>query len=229
MEKAKQITKTKQNNRFVTHNIESAGNANIMPEMSATTNSKSRCTGILGRPRDRPVETAARRRMVHLGAPARGALPGPRSPSRSASAQGSRAPPTNGAAGVKSPAFPSAPKRPRACPEPGTRERGPEKGLPETGPRAEPPVPLSAARPLGPARPRQSAAAAWARRDAGRSTAEDDRPARHRRLPPTIPPLTPLTPSGSLAPGAALHRVRTAERLERAAAARRIRVRGHRK
>lgn len=55
--------------------------------MSAATNS-----GMLDRPRDRPVETAALRLTLHLGTTAQGALPGPPRPSRSASAPGSTSP-----------------------------------------------------------------------------------------------------------------------------------------
>lgn len=173
--------------------------------------------------------------MVHLGALARGALSGPRRPSRSASAQGStsrmeaarrrptvpralRAPPSRalryGRAPAQNPA-PDSEERRGAFPKPNHARSHRSLSAPP-GPSAPP------AHDKAPARPGPDATRAA-------STTEDDQPVYHRRLPPTIPPLTPLTLSGSLAPRAALRRVRTARRLERAAAARRIRVRGHRK
>lgn len=73
--------------------------------------------------RSRPAERAARRLMVHLRAPAGelsqvpGVLPSLPPLKALRRERKPRAPRTNGAAGVKSPAFPSARKRPRACPE----------------------------------------------------------------------------------------------------------------
>lgn len=104
--------------------------------------------------------------------------------------KGSRAPQTNGAAGVKSPAFPTATHRPRACREPGSRGCRRGKGLPEAG-RA--PSPTTGTSPRRSA-PRPRPPTTKHRRGLGltnarSSTAEGDRPARHLRQLPTARPL----------------------------------------
>lgn len=109
--------------------------------------------------------------------------------------KGSRAPQTNGAAGVKSPAFPTAPHRPRACREPGSRGCRRGKGLPEAG-RAPSPTTgtsprRSARRPRPPTTKHRRGLGLTSARS---STAEGDRPARHLRQLPTARPLTPLSP-----------------------------------
>lgn len=109
--------------------------------------------------------------------------------------KGSRAPQTNSAAGVKSPAFPTDPHRPRACREPGSRSCRRGKGLPEAR-RAPSPTTgtsprRSAPRPRPPTTKHRCGLGLTSARS---STAEGDRPARHLRQLPTARPLTPLSP-----------------------------------